>query len=73
MAFNQLVQNLAPSNHEVMVFAPGFWHHHIKKTTFVLCVDNFSVKYYSKVDALHLIGAIKDHYQLTIYLSSALY
>jgi hypothetical protein len=73
IAFNQLIQKLAPSGYEPMAFTPGFWRHCTRKTTFVLCVDDFGVKYYSKLDALHLIGAIKNHYKLTIDWSGALY
>jgi hypothetical protein len=73
IAFNQLVKKLAPYGYEPMAFTPGLWRHRTKKTTFVLCVDDFGVKYYSKRDALHLIGAIQDHYELTIDWSGALY
>jgi hypothetical protein len=37
-----------------------------RRTTFVLCVDDFGVKYFSKADAQHLIDAIQTHYDLTI-------
>jgi hypothetical protein len=73
IAFNQLVQKLAPSGYESMAFTPGLWRHRTRKTTFVLCVDGLGIKYYSKLDALHLIGAIKNHYELTIGWSGALY
>jgi hypothetical protein len=73
ITFNQLVQKLAPSGYEPMAFTPGFWRHCTRKTTCVLSVDDFGVKYYSKLDALHLIGAINNHYKLTIDWSGALY
>jgi hypothetical protein len=73
IAFNQLIQKLAPSDYKAMAFTPGLWRHCTRKITFVLCVDDFGVKYYSKIDALHLIGAIKNHYKLTIDWSGALY
>ena len=66
IAFNQLVQKLAPYGHEPMPFTPGLWEHKTKRTTFVLCVNDFGVKYFSKDDALHLINVLQDHYALTI-------
>jgi hypothetical protein len=50
IAFNQLVKKLAPSGYEPMPFTPGLWRHRTKRTTFVLCVDDFGVKYFSKAD-----------------------
>jgi hypothetical protein len=73
IAFNQLVRKLAPSGYEPMPFTPGLWRHRTRRTTFVLCVDDFGVKYFSKPDAMHLIDAIKADYDLTIDWSGALY
>jgi len=56
-----------------MPFTPGLWKHRTRKTTFVLCVDNFGMKYFSKADALHLIGTIKASYDLTINWAGKLY
>jgi hypothetical protein len=72
IAFNQLVKKLAPYGYEPAPFTPGLWRHRTRGTTFVLCVDDFSVKYFSQADALHLIEAIKDHYELTIDWSGTL-
>jgi hypothetical protein len=66
IAFNQLVQKLAPYGYEPMPFTPGLWRHRTKRTTFVLWVDDFGVKYFSKADAQHLIDAIQAHNDLTI-------
>ena len=44
----------------------GLWCHISRNTTFALCVDESGVKYFSKDDALHLINAIKYHYEVTI-------
>jgi hypothetical protein len=73
VTFNQLVTKLAPAGYKPAPFTPGLWRHHTKKTTFVLCVDDFGVKCFSKSDAQHLIDAIKAHYELTINWSSLLY
>jgi hypothetical protein len=73
IAFNQLVAKLAPYGYEPAPFTPGLWRHSNRRTTFVLCVDDFGVKYFTKQDALHLIHAIKSHYELTIDWAGTLY
>ncbi len=66
IAFNQLVTKLAPAGYKPAPFMLGLWCHHTKRTTFVLCVDDFGVKYFSQPNAQHLIDAIKAHYEHTI-------
>jgi nitrous oxide reductase accessory protein NosL len=73
ITFNQLVKKLAPHGYAPAPFTPGLWRHNTKRTTFVLCVDDFGVKYFSQPDAQHLIDALKAHYELTIDWSGALY
>jgi hypothetical protein len=73
LAFNQLVKKLAPHGYEPMPFTPGLWRHRTKRTTFVLCVDDFGVKYFSKDDAQHLIDALEADYQLTTDWTGSLY
>jgi hypothetical protein len=73
IAFNQLVTKLAPAQYKPAPFTPGLWRHHTKRTTFILCVDNFGVKSFSQPDAQHLINAIQAHYELTIDWSGLLY
>jgi hypothetical protein len=73
IAFNQLVAKLAPAGYAPTPYTPGLWRHNTKRTTFVLCVDDFGVKYFSKDDAQHLINAIKAHYELTVDWTGSLY
>ena len=73
IAFEQLVRKLRPYGYEPMKYTPGFWRHKTRKTTFTLCVDDFGVKYFSKDDALHLINAVKDHYEVTVDWEGKLY
>jgi hypothetical protein len=73
VAFNQLVQKLAPVGYKPLPFTPCLWHHTTKPMTLVLCVDDFGFKYFSKPDAQHLTDAITAHYELTIDWSGALY
>jgi hypothetical protein len=74
IAFNQLVKRLAPSGYEPMPFTPGLWRHRTKRTTFVLCVHDFGIKYFSKPDAMHLIDdALQADYDITIDWAGDLY
>jgi hypothetical protein len=56
-----------------MPFTPGLWGHCTKPTTFVLCVDDFGVKYFSTADAHHLISVITSNYELTTDWPGSLY
>jgi len=48
-------------------FTPGLWCHLTKCTTlFVLCIDDFGVKCFSKPGVPHLINAVKTHQSLTV-------
>jgi hypothetical protein len=73
IAFNQLIKKLDPHGYELMPFTPGLWRHRTKPTTFVLCVDNFGVKYFSTADAHHLINTITSSYELTTNWPGSLY
>lgn len=73
IAFKQLVRKLHPYGYLPCTHTPGLCHHTTRPTTFTLCVDDFGVKYFTRADALHLINAIKDHYQLTIDWASTRY
>jgi hypothetical protein len=73
IAFKQLVKRLAPHGYEPMPFTPGLWRHRTKRTTFVLCVDDFGVKYFSKPDAMHLVDALQEDYKITIDWAGELY
>ena len=72
-AFNRLVQMLAPYGYKPMPFTPGLWKDHTKRTSFILCFDDFGIKSFSKDGALHLINALRDNYALTIDWTGTLY
>jgi hypothetical protein len=40
---------------------------------FALCVHDFSVKYFSKPEAMYLINAVKAHYDLIIDCTGKIY
>jgi hypothetical protein len=72
LAFNQLIKKLAPHGCEPMPFTPGLWRYCTRRTTFVLRVDDFGVKCFSKTNAQHLIDALEADYEVTINWDGAL-
>ena len=48
LVFNFIVKNLAPFGCAPVKYTPGLWKHTSRPTTFILCVDDFDVKYYNK-------------------------
>lgn len=44
---------------------PGLWKHNTNHITFTLTVDDFGIKYVRKEDVHHLIGVLKQSYQIT--------
>jgi hypothetical protein len=73
LTFEQLVAKLAPHGYEPAPFTPGPWRHTMKPTTFTLCVDDFGVKYFTKMDDLHLITALHKDYEITTGWAGSLY
>ena len=45
---------------------PVLWKHNSTKIVFSLVVDDFGIKYIGKTDALHLIQALQNSYEITI-------
>ena len=42
------------------------WRHKTRLTKSSICVDNFGIKYVSKVDAKHLLNSLKCYYNTII-------
>eukprot|EP00957_Ditylum_brightwellii_P046485 3527710-Ditylum_brightwellii.AAC.1 len=66
IAHDLLVKNLAPHGYYPCAHTPGLWRHTYLPTTFVLCVDDFGVKYLTQEDANHLIQSAKAKYRATV-------
>ena len=43
---------------------PGLWKHKTRPVTFTLVADDFGMKHEKMSDAVHLINALKKHYDL---------
>ena len=63
---NKLLQRrLAPHGYYECKQTLGLWKHTSRPILFMLVVDDFGVKYTTQEDIDHLIGCIKEKYQLT--------
>ena len=52
---------------------PGLWTHACRPITFILCVDDFRVKYVGKQHAAHLISILEEHYTISQDYNGARY
>ena len=66
IAYNKLLKTLEPHGYSSCPNTSGIWKHHTLKTKFCLTVDDFSVKYFSKQDANHLLQVLKEHYTVSV-------
>ena len=63
LAYNKLVQHLAPHGYRPVPHSLGLWTHDTRPTSFCLCVDDFGIKYFTKNDANHLLDILKKIFQ----------
>ena len=73
LAYNLLVQRLAPYGYAPVRHTPGYWRHQTKGTAFVLVVDDFSVKYLSKHDADEFLSILRQWYSIKVDWDAQLY
>ena len=66
LAYDLLKQRLLPQGYYPDAVCPNIWKHKIRKTVFILCVDDFGIKYFAKEDALHLMNSVKENYDVTV-------
>ena len=67
IAFLRLVKNLTPYRYSHIQYTPELWRYEKDKTTFTLCVEDFSMKYFIQHDAPYLVSSIKANYECTLY------
>ena len=65
LANKLLRKRLAPHEYYKCKQTPGLWKHTSQPISFTLVVDDLGVKYTRQEDIDHLIGCIKENYQLT--------
>ena len=70
---DELAKYLAPYGYKPARYTPGYWKHDNTPVSFVLCVNNFGIKYKNKQDLDHLRKALKYKYNIKEDLTGNLY
>jgi len=52
---------------------PGLWKHETRNISFTLAVDDFGIKYVGEENVQHLLSALRDHYEIDVDWTGALY
>jgi len=65
IANDHLQQLLLPHGYHPCPFTPGLWRHTTRDIRFTLVVDDFAVRYTTRDDAMHLLTALREQYQVT--------
>lgn len=73
LANDLLQKRLAPHGYFPVQHTPGFWRHTTKPVSFVLVVDDFSIKYTHRSDADEFFDILRQHYQIKIDWSATLF
>ena len=66
LAYKLLVKRLAKREYHLIPLTTGLFKHNTGATTFVLCVDDFGIKYNNEDDLQHLIDTLQEHYEISI-------
>ena len=73
LAYQLLVERLVPYGYAPVRHTPGLWKHDKTGTTFVLVVDDFSVKYLSKQEADDFLNLLRKWYTIKVDWDAKLY
>ena len=73
IAHTALKEHLQPFGYEPVSITPGLWLHNKNVIKFTLVFDNFEIKYKRKYDAMHLIHALQEKYEITQDWTGSLY
>ncbi len=63
LAHRLLEQRLNEHGYQQSQVTPGLWKHALRPISFMLCVDNFGVKYVGREHAEHLFQVLNMHYK----------
>ena len=63
LAYDSLKQSLGPYSYTPIIGTVGLWGHKTRLTHVCLCVGNFGIRYYNKLNAQHLLDAIGHTYK----------
>ena len=73
LAYKLLVDRLAKHGYEPCNITTGLWKHKTRPIMFILTVDDFGVKYTGKHNAIHLLQALWQHYEIAVDWSGTQY
>ena len=68
LAYKHLVTKLKPHGYYPVPNTSNLWAHTTRPTVFVLCVDDFGIKYYNQNNLDHLLKALKQTYKVSVDL-----
>ena len=63
LAYDNIKESLKPYSYAPIIGTVGLWGHKTHPIKYCLCVDDFGIKYYNKLDAEHLLEAIYQTYK----------
>ena len=63
---DELEERLNKQGYFKILLVPALWKHNTRRTQFVLIVDDFGIKYFTKSDLDHLIDILKQHYDVAV-------
>ena len=66
LAYKYLKESLELYGYSPIKGAVGLWYHEKQPIKFCLCVDDFSIKYWDKLDTNHLYNAVGANFRYTI-------
>ena len=73
LANKLLRKRLEPHGYYKVDHTPGLWRHRTLPIQFTLVVDDFGIKYQGKENAMHLINALKENYEIDVDWNGELY
>ena len=65
LAYQHLVNNLAPFSYTPIPHTVGLWKHKTRPISFCLCVDDFGIKYKNREDIDHFLKSLEANYKYT--------
>ena len=66
LAYDKLAKLLTSHNFHTHLSTPGLWTHTTRPIAFILCVDDFGLKYTHQADAIAFIAMLQTLYPITI-------
>ena len=60
-----LIAHLEPYTYSPCLLTPGLWTRNSRPISFMLCVEDFGIKYVGKEHAEHLLNALRIRYTVT--------